>query len=152
MARLASSEDATGPPDLKIELQKSPNIEELYTFAVQGCEGRASWTSPILSYLEDGKLPPNSNEAKKVKKQATRFTILNDVLYKRFSLTYLRCIEQDEAKYILEEVHEGICRDHMGVRSLMGKIIRASYFRLTMQKEAKECVKRCDKCQRYGKI
>ena len=40
----------------------------------------------------------------------------------------------------------------MGARSLVGKLIRADYFQLTMQKEAKEFVKRCDKCQRYGNI
>jgi len=28
----------------------------------------------------------------------------------------------------LEEVHEGICEDHLGVRPLVGKIIMAGYF------------------------
>ena len=71
--------------------------------------------NPILSYLRDGRLPPNLNEAKKIKKRAARFTVLNDELYKRdFSQPHLRCIvEKEEAKYILEEVHEGICGDHM---------------------------------------
>ena len=27
-------------------------------------------------------------------------------------MLYLRCVEEDEAKYILEEVHEEICGDH----------------------------------------
>lgn len=40
----------------------------------------------------------------------------------------------------------------MGARSLVGKIIRVGYFWPMMQKEAKEFVKRCDKCQRYGNI
>ena len=75
------------------------------------------------------------------------------MLYKRgFSLPYLRSVEQDEAKYILEEVHEGICRDHLRARSLVGKIIRVGYFWPMMQKEAKEFVKRCDKCYRYRNI
>ena len=69
------------------------------------------------------------------------------MLYKRgFSLPYLRSVEQDEAKYILEEVHEGICRDHLRARSLVGKIIRVDYFWPMMQKEAKEFVRRCDRC------
>ena len=66
-------------------------------------------------------MPSDLDEARKIKKRATRFTILNDVLYKRgFQLTYLRCIEQDEAKYIMEEVHKDICGDHLKARSLVG--------------------------------
>ena len=66
---------------------------------------------------------------------------LNDVLYKRgFSMPYLKCVEEDEAKYILKEVHEGICGDHTGPRSLVSKIIRIGYFWPTMQKDAREFV------------
>lgn len=39
-------------------------------------------------------------------------------------MPYLRCVMEDEAKYIMEEVHEGICEDHTGPRSLVSKIIR----------------------------
>jgi len=56
-----------------------------------------------------------------------------------------RYIEEDKAKYILEEVQKGICEDHTGPRSLEIKIIRTSYFWPTMQKDAREFIKRCDK-------
>ena len=73
-----------------------------------------------MSYLRDSYLPSDLNEARRIKKLATRFTLLNGVLYKRgFSLPYLRCFEEDEARYILDEVHEGICGDHAGSRSLI---------------------------------
>ena len=50
--------------------------------------------------------------------------ILNDTLYKRgFSMLYPRCVNEEEAKYILEKIHEGICRDHVGLRSLISKVI-----------------------------
>ena len=55
--------------------------------------------------------------------------VLNEELYKRgFSQPYLRCVEEEEAKYILEEVHGGIFGDHMGAKSLVRKIMRAGYF------------------------
>ena len=64
--------------------------------------------------------------------------MLNDELYKRdFSQPHLRCIvEEEEAKYILEEVHEGICGDHMGAKSLVRKIMRIGYFWPMMQQDA----------------
>ena len=85
--------------------------------------------TPIASFLQDKRLPQDAEEAKKIKKRATRFTILNDTLYKRgFSLPYLKCVDEDEAKYILEEIHEGICGDHASPRSLVSKVIRTGYF------------------------
>jgi len=54
---------------------------------------------------------------------------LNDTLYKRgFSMPYLKCIDEEEAKYILEKIYERICDDHAGPRSLVGKVIRTDYF------------------------
>ena len=64
-----------------------------------------------------------------VRKRETRYTILNDTLYKRgFSMPYLKCVNKEEAKYILEEIHEGVCEDHVGLRSLVRKVIRTGYF------------------------
>ena len=95
----------------------------------------------------------NQEEAKKIKKRAIKFTILNDELYKRgFSQPYLRCVEEKETKYVLEEVYGGVCDDHMGVKSLVQKIMMAGYFWPTMQKDAMEFVKRCDRCRMYGNI
>ena len=46
-----------------------------------------------------------------MRKRAARFTILNNALYKRgFSMPYLKCVEESEAKYILEEIHKRAMR------------------------------------------
>ena len=104
--------------------------------------------TPIVSFLQDGHLPQDADEAKKIRKRVARFTILNDVLYKRgFSMPYLKYVDDDETKYILEEIHEGICGDHAGPRSLVSKVIQTGYFWPTMQVDAVELVKKCDKCQ-----
>ena len=81
--------------------------------------------TPIISFLQDGHLPQNTEEAKKIKKRAARFTILNDALYKRgFFMPYLKCVDEEKARYILEEIHGGICGDHAGPRSLVNKVVR----------------------------
>ena len=67
-------------------------------------------------------------------------------------MPYLKCVDKSEAKYIPKEIHKGICGDHAGPRSLVSKIIKTSYFWPTMQKDAKEFVERCDKCQRFGNV
>ena len=93
--------------------------------------------TPIISFLQEGHLPQDADEAKKIKKRAARFTVLNDTLYKRgISMPYLKCVNEDEAKYILEEVHERVCGDHAGPRSLVSKVIQTGYFWPTMQADA----------------
>ena len=53
----------------------------------------------IISFLQDGHLPQDVEEAKRVKKRAARFTIMNDTLYKRgFSMPYLKCIDEKKKK------------------------------------------------------
>ena len=80
--------------------------------------------TPIISFLQDGYLPEEAEEAKKARKRVAKFTILNDTLYKRgFSMPYLKCVDEEESKYILEEIHEGVCGDHAGPRSMVSKVV-----------------------------
>ena len=67
-------------------------------------------------------------------------------------MPYLKCVDEEEAKYVLEEIHKGICGDHTGPRSLVSKVIWTSYFWPTMQVDTVELVKKCDKCQRFGNV
>ena len=53
---------------------------------------------------------------------------------------------------MLREIHKGVCGNHSRPRSLVGKTVRAGYFWPTMQKDAVELVKKCDKCQRFGNV
>ena len=90
---------------------------------------KSNWTTPLISYLKNGMLPDRKDAAKKLKVQVSRFILIKDVLYKRgFSRPYLRCLVPEEAKYVMREVHEEICRNHSGVRSLVHKLIRVGYY------------------------
>ena len=149
VSKLASSEEGINT-NLEMEVQKHPSIEEMPTFVIQKV---SSWITPIMAFIQDGHLPQDTAEAKKVRKKAAKFTILNDTLYKRgFFMPYLKCVDEEEAKYILEEIHQGVCGDHTDLKSLVNKAIRTGYFWPTMQMDAMELVKKCDKCQRYSNI
>ena len=80
VARSASADNQAKVNDWKLEEQNSPSIEKFQTFPVHT---HSKWMSPILSYLKDGRLPLNPEEAKKIQKRAVQFTVLNDELYKR---------------------------------------------------------------------
>ena len=95
IAKQASLEERPISMGLEMEVQKHLSIEEVSTFAIQST---SSWMTSILSFLQDGHLTQDVEEAKKVRKRAARFTILNDTLYKRgFSMPYLKCVDEEEA-------------------------------------------------------
>lgn len=79
IARLALSKEEVERPDLKIEVQKHPSIEEVHIFPIQNKE---SWMAPILSYIRNGELPPDPKEAERVKTRLSKFTSVSDELYK----------------------------------------------------------------------
>ena len=63
MAKKVSIDNQAKVIDWKFEEQNSPSIEEFQTFLMHT---RVGWMSLILSYLKDGRLPPNPDEAKQI--------------------------------------------------------------------------------------
>ena len=114
---------------------------------VQQVESRGNCMTPIVSYLKDGRLLEEKDEAWKLRLRSTKYVLMNEVLYKRgFSQPYLRCLAPDEANYVLKEVHEGACGNHSRARSLVHKVVCAEYYWPNMQADAKTYVKVCDQC------
>ena len=118
---------------------------------MQEIDSKGNWTTRLISYLKTGVLPDGKDATRKLKVQASRFVLIKDMLYKRgFSRPYLRCLGHEEASYVMREIHEGICGNHSGVRSLIHKLIRAGYYWPTMLKVVQAYVKSYDKCQRFS--
>ncbi|XP_073138146.1 uncharacterized protein [Henckelia pumila] len=61
--------------------------------------------------------------------------MVDEVLYKRsFSGPLLKCLGPKEAHYVLKEIHEGCCGNHLGSYSLAHKVLLAGYFWPTILK------------------
>ena len=102
-------------------MQTLPSIEGLDVIYVQS---KGNWMDPIITYIKDGTLPPDPSKAKKIKVRSSRFTILNNELYKRvFSQPNLKCLDSEDAAYVLREIHEGVCGNHLGPQSLVAKVV-----------------------------
>ena len=108
------------------KIQYMPSIDIL---EVQQVESRGNWMTLIVSYLKDGRLPEEKDEARKLRVRSAKYVLMDEVLYKRgFSQPYLRCLALDDANYVLREVHEGACDNHSGARSFVHKVVRAGYY------------------------
>ncbi|RDY02416.1 Retrovirus-related Pol polyprotein from transposon 17.6, partial [Mucuna pruriens] len=126
----------------------TPTIEKP---EVQCSEQRATWMDPMVEYLKEGRLPADPGEAVKIRKEAPKYTLIEHRLYRRgFSSPLLKCIDPEEAEYVIKEVHEGVCGTHIGGRALARKIARAGYFWPSLKADCMDYVRRCDTCQRFA--
>jgi len=149
LARLATSRDADLLNLVPLEVLKVPSIEKRPEVAP--VELQPGWMDPIIRYLVGGELPEEKQQAKKIKYQAARYTMHDDVLYRRgYSTPLLRCLGAEEAKRVLSEVHDGVCGNHAGGQSLAYKILRQGYYWPSLRKDAVEYAKKCESCQRYA--
>ena len=122
LAKAASAEFMNASKQVLSFVQTSSLIDN--RAKMQEINVEENWTMPLIAYLRSGILPDRKDATRKLKVQASRFVLIRDVLYKRgFSRPYLRCLSHDEAVFVMREVHEGICGNHSGARSLVHKLI-----------------------------
>ncbi|XP_073064122.1 uncharacterized protein [Primulina eburnea] len=104
-------------------------------FCVEGEE--PSWKEEIVNYLMRDDLSQDPAAARKLRIRAARFTIIDGELYKRgYSQPFLKCLTPSKADYVLCEIHERICGNHLGGIALAAKTLRQGYLWPTMRKDA----------------
>lgn len=114
---------------------------------------QTSWMSPIVKYLSMGELPAEKTEARKLRLRAGRYVLHQGVLYRRSYLApWLKCITLAERGYVLREIHEEICGNHIGPRVMAKKCILAGYYWPTIFLDSAELYKKCAACQVYTTV
>jgi len=89
------------------------------------------WYQHIYKYLKDNFIDAtlDKHEQIKMKRLATKYVIIGDVLYKRsFNGIFLRCLHVEEVETTLEHSHGGACEGHFNERLVYGKLIRMGYW------------------------
>ena len=149
LAKLATSLTVDLDALEHIEILEASSIEEpLLTLCATS---EPSWMDPIVQYLKMDALPTDTSAVCQIKRTAPHYTLVGERLYKRsFTLSLFKCLLSSEAKYALQEVHEGLCGNHLGGRALAHKVLRHGYYWPNMQKDAVEYVRVCDSYQRHA--
>jgi hypothetical protein len=82
----------------------------------------------FIDYIQEHKLTPGvdpkSAEATLILRCSKGYVLLGGNLYKRGSASgiLMECVSTEEAKEILQEIHEGVCGNHTASRTLVGKV------------------------------
>ena len=84
---------------------------------------------PIVNYLLNDTLPTNPDQARKIKRTATQYCLVDGYLcYKGKSLPLLRSLHPDDAQWALNEVHSGVCGNYVSGETLAYQVLRLGYF------------------------
>ena len=79
------------------------------------------------------------------------FFLDRDILYKKSKdQMLLRCVDVDETKKIVHEIHEGVCGTHASGHVMARQIMRVGYYWMTLENDCIKYVRKCHKCQIYA--
>ena len=152
LEKLATASQKDLNKSTPVEYLAEPSID-LYGGVFAQVGSKPTWMEPIWDYIIDGTLPNDPKEAAKIRARSARFTNHKGSLYKRgFFTPFLKCIAGEDTEYVLREVHEGICGNHIGARALVEKVLRQGYYWPTILKDVTDLVKKCRICQEHAKI
>jgi len=85
--------------------------------------------TPYQCYLTDGVLSLEPTEARNIKKNSSKYTLIDGKLFRhRFTHPILVCVSGEQCTRIVAELHEGICGSHIGGQAISSKAIRAGYY------------------------
>ncbi|XP_074374495.1 uncharacterized protein LOC141714898 [Apium graveolens] len=150
LAKMGSQMDIVQLGQIPLGIQEIPSIPEVGVFQTQEIP-QENWMTPIHNYIRMRAFPEDKLQARCLRYQAAKYVEYDGVLYKRgFNQPLLRYVELEEGNYILREVHEGICDNHLGGGSLALKVLIQGYYWPTIKEDAFKFVRACDYCQRFA--
>ncbi|XP_022018817.2 uncharacterized protein LOC110918844 [Helianthus annuus] len=121
--------------EIKVEILTSPSLDAEEVAAIESAQ--ETWMTSIVDWA-----------ARKVRVKALQYELIDEELYRRSYLgPSLKCVENEEAKYVIREIHEGICGMHSQPRTVVAKAMNAGFYWPRMYETASEEIKRCDNCQ-----
>ncbi|XP_020979550.1 uncharacterized protein LOC110272078 [Arachis ipaensis] len=107
-----SSNKAGSGADVILESDQGIQLELSLRFEFPASNNQAEYEALLA----------DKKEAKRLIREAQYYTISHDVLYRRgISTPLLKCVPNFATKEVLEEVHSGMCSNHLGARALSKK-------------------------------
>ena len=107
------------------------------------------WRVPIIAYLKD----TGRGADRKIRHLAFKYILIDDELYHRTADDLLlKCLDADQARVAMGEIHEGICDTHQSAPKIKWLLRRVGFYWPSMISDCFRYYKGCEECQRFGDI
>ncbi|XP_076952019.1 uncharacterized protein LOC143625619 [Bidens hawaiensis] len=137
--------------EVKVETLKQPSVTKVSVIQVGTHED--SWMTPLIDYLQEGKVPESKEEERKLRVKALQYEMVEGGLYRKSYLgPSLKCIDEGEVECVVRDIHEGICGMHMGAKMVVARALTAGYYCPAMFLTAVKEIHKCDHCQIHAPV
>ena len=93
-----------------------------------------------MSYLRD----PGRGAERNIRRLAFKYVLIDDEIYRRTTKDLLlKCLDSDQARVAMDEVHEGICGTHQSAPKMKWLLRKAGFYWPTM---LSDCLVICNWC------
>ncbi|XP_072073807.1 uncharacterized protein [Arachis hypogaea] len=125
LSKLAATRADTQTSALIQLIKKKPSIELLHMTNINHLH---DWRALFIEYISTVVIRRDELNPQHFRRKASLYTSIAGKLYRRgFSQPLLKYLSKDEAKEVMDEIHEGVCGNHIGGRVLAAKIVRTGY-------------------------
>ena len=112
-------------------------------------EPSSDWRKPYVDYLQD----PSRKADRAVRRTSLKYTLEDAALYRRtVDGLLLKCLNEDEARVAMGEVHDGLCGTHQSAHKMKWMLRRTGFYWPTMINDCFRYYKGCEACQKFGDI
>jgi hypothetical protein len=118
---------------------------------------KVDWRVTFIDYIQEHKLPPGvdpkSAKARRILRRSKGYVLVGYNLYMHGSASgiLMKCVRTEEGREILQEIHEGMCRNHAASRTLVVKAFRSSFYWPTALADIEALVHQCKNCRFFNK-
>jgi hypothetical protein len=107
------------------------------------------WRREIIECIKN----LSNTRDRKVLRQALKYTVINEELYRRtLEGLLLKCLNVDQARLAVGEVHEGMRETHQSAHKMKWMLRRAGLYWPMMMDDCIQFNRGCEACQRFGDI
>ncbi|XP_076919587.1 uncharacterized protein LOC143580460 [Bidens hawaiensis] len=147
LRKLASTTFEHFSKDIRVKVLVRPSVPQHQVLVIK--TGVESWMTPIVATCHREHSQKKA-AARKIRHKALNYQVQDGIFYRRSFLGPLqRCVDAEDANYLIREVHEGICGLHAGSRMVVAKLMNVGYYWSGMHMDAVQEIRKCDSCQRH---
>nr|ABB47460.1 retrotransposon protein, putative, Ty3-gypsy subclass [Oryza sativa Japonica Group] len=128
LANFGSKREAA-PSDVFVEHLYEPTVPRKEVTEAVGTQEvsviDADWRKPFIKFLTKQELPQDKDKAERISRRSKLYVMHETELYKKSPSGILQCcVSLEEGRQLLQDIHKGICGNHAGARTILGKAYR----------------------------
>jgi ribonuclease HI len=128
-----------------LSLLEGYGAAEAEAMDIEPAPNEGDWRDKYIAWMDQGELPSDRSEARRIARMAKSFALLDCKLYKRVASGVLqRCVPIPQGRELLRDIHAGVCGHHAAPRTLVGNAFRQGFYWPTAVAEASEIVRTCE--------